>query len=307
MPLTPVNVQMSWTYDYSGSPFFAAEMNGHFKAEGLEVTLTQGGFGSGGYIEPIQQVLSGESQIGLASATTIIQERSAGKPIVAIGSITQRSPFALISLADKNIQRPQDLIGKKVAISAGGAMQVYLALLASQGINPADVNTIERTSYGIDPLLNGEVDVLGGWIINEGVQVKEAGKEANFILMSDYGVDTYDFVLFTTEDMIEAQPEVLKHFMNGLAAGIKDVVDNPQQGVEYALKYNSELKAEEQQRRLEAAIPLMNVPGVPLASMQPEVWQATYDMLRDQGVLKDELDLSTAYTFEFVKSPVEGE
>jgi len=301
-PLTPVSVQMSWTYDYSSAPFFAAEMNGHFKQEGLQVTLVEGGFGSGGYIEPIDAVLNGESEIGLASATTILEKRAEGKPIVAIGSVLQRSPFALISLADKNIVRPQDLVGHTVTVSQGGAMQVYMALLASQKIDPAEVNTIERTSYGIEPLLTGEVDVLGGWIINEGVLVKEAGKEANFILMSDYGVDTYDFVVFTTEDIVKTRPEIVQHFMNALTAGITDVINNPQQGVEFTLHYNPELKSDEQQRRLEAAIPLMNVPGVTPGSMQTAVWDATYNMLVSQGGLADKLDYAAAYTLDFVKS-----
>jgi NitT/TauT family transport system substrate-binding protein len=305
-PLTPITIQMSWTFDYSAAYLFAAEINGHFKQEGLQVTLKPGGFGPDGRISPSVEVLKGGADFGMSSAATILRRRAEGDPIVAIGSILQRSPFALISLAENNIQHPQDLIGKTVSVSNDGGMQVYLAMLASQNINPTDVNLVERTSFGIDPLLNGEVDVLGGWIVNEGVLVKEAGKEPNFILMSDYGVDTYDSVLFTTETMIATHPEVVQHMMNAVAAGIKDVVENPQKGVEYTLQYNAELKAEEQQRRIEAAIPLMNVPGIPFASMQPEVWQVTYDIMRNQDVLKTEMDLSEAYTLDFVVSP-EGE
>src|SRR5512139_65915 len=59
---TEITVQLSWVYDYSGASLFAAEKNGHYAKENLKVTLEQGGFGSGGYIEPIDEVLSGKAE-----------------------------------------------------------------------------------------------------------------------------------------------------------------------------------------------------------------------------------------------------
>src|SRR5688572_30448092 len=103
-PLTPSTIQMSWTYDYSASYLFSAEINGHFKNEGLQVTLKPGGFGPDGRISPTEEVVSGKADFGLSSAATILRRRAEGDPIVAIGSILQRSPFALISLAENNIQ-----------------------------------------------------------------------------------------------------------------------------------------------------------------------------------------------------------
>jgi NitT/TauT family transport system substrate-binding protein len=169
--------------------------NNRFRAEGLELNLLEGGFQESGFVDGIQMVLDGNAQFGTTDLSSLLQGRAAGKPLVAIGAATQRSPFAIISLPESGITRPQDLAGKTVAITEGGARLTYNALLESLSIDPTTINTIPRATFGIDPLLNGEVDALGGWIINEGQLVREAGHEPNIILVSDYGIESYDFLI----------------------------------------------------------------------------------------------------------------
>jgi NitT/TauT family transport system substrate-binding protein len=295
-----VSVQLSWTYDYSESPFYSAEMNGHFAQQNLKVTLKEGGFGAGGYIEPIDQVLAGKADFGLASAATLIQARAQGKPVVAVLSVLQRSPFALISLDKSNITQPKDLVGKKVAVSAGGAMDVYLSFLQAQGIDPKAVNTVERKDFGVDPLLKGDVDVLGGWIINEGVMVQEAGGKPNFIVPSDYGIETYDFILFTTEDMVKNHPDRVQRFVRATVDGINDVVANSSQSVDYTLKYAPKLDIDQQQRRLDTMLALIHPAGSQVGMMQSDIWQTTADILAKQGALPGPVDVKTAYTLDFL-------
>lgn len=297
---TRLTVQLSWVFDYSGASLFAAEKNGHYANENLKVTLEQGGFGAGGYIEPIDEVLSGKADFGLASASTLIQARAAGKPVKAILSVLQRSPFALISLSDSSITQPADLAGKTVAVSAGGARDTYNAFLSEQGIDPASVNTIDRTDFGIDPLLNGDVDVLAGWIINEGVMVEEAGKTPSFILPSDYGIETYDFILFTTDDMIKNKPDVVEKFVRATIAGINDVTANSSQAVDFTLSYAPDLDKAQQQRRLDSMLALIRPAGAQVGMMQPEVWQTTQDVMIQQGALSKPVDLTTVYTLDFL-------
>ena len=220
-PVDPASVQLSWTHDYSEAPFYAAEMNKHFAEQNLKVLLEEGGFGANGYIEPIDEVVSGKVDFGLSSASTLIQARADGKPVVAFMSILQRSPFVLISLDKSHITQPKDLVGKKVSVSAGGAKDIYLSFLKSQGIDPATVNTLDRKDFGVDPLLKGDVDVLAGWLINEGVMVAEAGQKANFILPSEYGIESYDFLVFTTQDVLKNHPDKVEHFARAIS-GFQD-------------------------------------------------------------------------------------
>ncbi len=300
IPPTPVSVQLSWTHEYSLASFYTAELNGHFAEQNLDVTLEAGGFVNGTYIEPIDQVLAGEVDFGASNATSILQARAEGKPVVAIATILQRSPTAVISLAAANIQTPADLVGKTVAVAEGGATQLLNAMLTSQGIDVADVNIVPRPGFGVDPLLNGDVDALVGWIFNEGVQVQEAGQEANFLLLTDYGIPDYSNLIFTTEQMINERPDVVERFVRAVIAGLQDVVDNPEQAAQYTLQYNNTLDQDQQLRRLQASIPLIQPARTQVGTMQESVWQDIQTVLIDVGILSEAIDVNTAYTSSFL-------
>jgi NitT/TauT family transport system substrate-binding protein len=97
----------------------------------------------------------------------LLLARAEGKPLVAVATIHQRSPVAFISLTERSISRPKDLIGKTVVVDLNGKTAIiYRALLTSQGINPADVNTQPRTDYSNDALLSGKADVMDAYLNN---------------------------------------------------------------------------------------------------------------------------------------------
>lgn len=298
--LSPITIQLSWVHEYSAAPFHVAAQAGYFAEEGIDITLAEGGFNENGFIDPVQEVLSGNADFAMSDGASLIIARANGLPLVAVTSILQRSPLAVISLEENGIARPQDIIGKRISVARGGAETIYTALLQSQDINLDDVNTRERVEFGVDPLINGDIDGLVGWIINEGVSVQEQGYSPQFILMSDYGVDTYDFVLFTTEAMINDNPELVQGVVNALLSGLQDVVDNPDQAIEATLSYNPELVREDQLLRLEATIPLMNVPGKPHGGMDATVWEFTHSMLLSQNIIEEEIAVEDIYTLEFL-------
>src|SRR5689334_4244987 len=140
LPPTDLSIQLGWTYDYSLSGFYAAEKNGHFASQNLNVKLEEGGFVNGKYVDPVGEVLNGTATFGLSDTSSIILARSQGKPVVGLMAILQHSPNAVISLADKKLARPQDLVGHTVAVADGGATTVFLSLLKSQNIDPKSIN-----------------------------------------------------------------------------------------------------------------------------------------------------------------------
>jgi NitT/TauT family transport system substrate-binding protein len=192
------------------------------------------------------------------------------------------------------------LIGHTVAVSDGGARLLYNALLNTQGIDPTKVNTISRTDYGIDPLIQGKVDAIAGWIVNEGVQVHQAGYEPNIILLSDYGIESYTNVLFTTNQMVKDKSALVQRFVNATLQGVADVVSNPTQAIDYTLAYGKNLTRDDQTPRLNALLPLIAPVGSKPGAMDDATWKATYQMEVDQSFLSKPLDISTVYTLTFL-------
>lgn len=298
-----VRVQLGWVHEYSAAGFYMAGANGHYGAENLNVELFEGGFGPDGFIDPIATLLAGEVEFANTDLLNLMEQRAAGLPLVAIGTINQRSPSSIISLPEAGIVTPEDLVGKTVLV-ADTALIGLEAMLGTVGVDPADVNIVPRTDFGVDPLVNGDVDALAGWIINEGVLLEEQGIEPNYIVLSDYGVDTYNTLIVTTEDMIANNPDVVQRFLRATIQGHEDVVSDPAKAAEVTITFDPEtLVYEEQFNRINAFLPLIKPANSNIGVISAEVFDYNHEMLLEAGVLTEPLeDLSAAYDLSFLEA-----
>ncbi len=294
---TPVTVQLAWVHSSEYSGFYVAEEKGFYAKENLSVT-----FNALGDTSPIDLVAAGKADFGITSADNLLSARAKGSPVVAVATIFQRSPVAFISLAEKNITRPQDLIGKKVLVHFDGTTGlVYHALLASQGIDPAKVEGVPRTDFGNDPLLKGQVDVMDAFITNQPVQLTQAGHPVNAILASDYGIDIYANIIFTSESTIANKPELVERFLRATTQGIQSALQDPKGAVALAVARNSDLSPEAEAESMNRSLPLLNPAGGRPGMMRPEDWEITHQILLDQGILDKPLDVKAAYNLSFLE------
>lgn len=314
--LSPTSIQFSWFHDVEFAPFYGAEARNYFAEAGLSAQLSGGGFDSqGNYTDPVQRVAEGQADFGIAGADQLLRARALGLPVVAIATIYQRSPIVLISLGEKNITRPQDLVGKRIGvqpstISVGISFE---ALLLSQDISHADL--VERTdiNFGsVDYLFDDELDVMQGFITNQAIQAQiRNNNDVNLILMSDYGIDLYTDVLFTTEDMIVNNPELVQAFLTASCRGAQWAVDNPDATADYLfLSYGKAM--DEQTRQVQrqgmlASVPLINPAGSRPCLMTSEAWQTAQDILLEQNLLDRPLDLDEVFTMDFLDQFYSGQ
>ncbi len=297
VPASPVTVQLAWVHSVEYSGFYFAEENGYYAEEGLAVELAE--LGSAG---PIQRVVAGEAQFGITSGDTLVTARAEGSPIVAVATIYQRSPVAFISLAEKNISRPQDLVGAKVLVHFDGTTGlVYNAMLSSVGIDPSRINSVPRTNFGNDPLLTGQVDVMDAFVTNQPVQLALDGHQINAILASDYGIDVYANIIFTSEEIIAQDPDMVERFLRATVRGMQSAVDNPEVAAALALRYNPELSLESEVESMRRSLPLIDPADSFPGHMTAENWQTTYQILLDQGFMSGPLDVEAGYTLTFLE------
>ncbi len=297
-----VSIQFSWVHTIEFAGFYLALEDGNYAEANLNTTLLGGGFDeNGAFIDPVQKVVDGQADFGILSGDRLLIERAAGKPLVAIASIYQRSPVAFISLAENNIIRPQDLIGKTVSVDLASSTGIaYLALLAAQEIDPADVNFIPRTDFTNEPLLSGAVDVIDVFINDQPVHLELQGHQLNKILITDYGLDFYANVIFTTEEMIATRPDVVERFLRATLNGMEAYVQNPERGAQLSVSYNAALELASETESAQRSVPLLNPPNSSLGMMKPELWEFTRQILLEQNLLTGEVDLESAYTLSFL-------
>jgi ABC-type nitrate/sulfonate/bicarbonate transport system substrate-binding protein len=130
--------------------------------------------------------------------------------------------------------------------------------------------------------------------------VREAGETPNFIMLSDYGFDAYNLVIFTTETTIEEKPELVESVLRAIIAGYEDAIADPNQAADYIVENNPELDREGQLQRLQAMIPLINIPGQNLGVMDEQIWIDTQTIMLEAGSLDNGIDPQSVFTTSFL-------
>jgi NitT/TauT family transport system substrate-binding protein len=300
--LTQTSVQFSWLHTMEFAGFYEAVDKGYYAEENLEVRLDEGGFDeNGNYIPPVVRVMGGEADFGVAGADVLLQARAVGDPVVGIAAIYQRSPVILVSLAEKNIRTPKDLIGKNIGHDGEGTATyiVYRAFMESEGISPSDVVESQQP-YTLDNLINGEIDVRTGFINNQPLTLKSMEHDVYLIVPSDYGIGFYNNVIFTTEDTIANKPDLVEKFLRATLRGFDDAIADPKHAAEVSATY-SEWTVEQELDALQASLPLLRPAGQRTGMMEASVWEKTHETLLNQGVLTSPTDYEATYTLTFIE------
>jgi len=147
-----------------------AKGGGYFEREGLDVTIEQGR----GSAMALQQIIGGG---GLLSRTGVgdhirASSRPGGQDVIAVATISQGSPFFVISHPSRPIRRPEDMAGRTIGIlSVGGATEIVLdVMLHARGVDRTRVarQTAPNTPAGMQLIEQGRLDAF---IVSAGVPV----------------------------------------------------------------------------------------------------------------------------------------
>jgi len=294
-PPTPVTVQLSARHSAEFSGFYAAEQLGYYAAEGLQVSFLEGG----PEVDFLAPVIAGTAQFGVAQPADQILARAAGTPLRSIAAIYRRSPVAFIALADTGITRPEDFVGKKIR-SAKTLDLTLRALTARVGLRPDQYETVYLTS-DVALFASGDPAVWGAFVNAFILTVQRAGYQINIIYPDDYGIHFYGDVLVTTDDLIARDPDLVLRFVRATLKGWTYAVENPGAIGAIVAAYNAELDQDLEIAKMAASIPLVNTGEDFIGWMRPELWAGMERTLREQGVLTAPLDVTQAYTLDFLQ------
>jgi len=300
-PPEEVTVQLKWLHQSQFAGFYAADQNGYYADEGLAVTFLEGGPD----IDVQAPVLDGTAQFGIDAADALILARAEGKPVRAVATIYRRSPLVFVARADSGISRPEDFVGQSVLISLSH-IPTQRAMMARVGIDP-DQYTLVSVPQDVALFASGEAPVWAVYLTGSIYILKEAGYELNIIYPDDYGVHFYADTVFTTDDFIAANPELVLRFLRATLKGWTYAVENPDAIGPMVLQYEPDADAEVETVKMEASLPLIHTGQDQIGWMRAEVWQGMHDVLLEQGILDEPLDMDKVYTMEFLHEIYGGE
>ena len=294
-PPTVVTVQLRWTHHSQFAGFYAADQNGYYAAEGLTVVFLEGG----PTVDFIAPVLEGKAQFGVAGGDHLLIGRAEGKAVRAIATIYRRSPTVYMALASSGITRPHDFVGKKIQIGSAG-VPLLRAMTARVGLR-SDQYTVVDSTPDLEPFYSGEVHVRGGFVTNEVLTAQNAGYKLNLIYPDDYGVHIYSDTLFTTDELIAKNPDLVQRFLRATLQGWTYAVEKPTTIGAMVLKYKPDADPNFENAKMAASLQLVNTGEDFIGWMKPEVWAGMEKTFREQGVLVKPLDVTQVYTLQFVQ------
>lgn len=299
-PLSPnnsVTIAMGFIPNVQFAPFYVAQEKGYFQAEGLTVT-----FNYGFEADLIKLLAADELQFVVGSGDQVILARAQGLPIVYVLQWYRQFPVSVVSLAEKGIVQPQDLIGKRVGTPAlAGASYVgWKALVQGAGLPEEKIN-LQVVGYAqLASLTEDKVDAAICYIANEPVQLRALGRSVNEIPVSNY-VDIVSNGLITNEKSIKERAQIVGALARALTRGIGDTIADPAAAFEICLKHVPAAGGENralQEAVLKRSIELWRTEKIGLS--QRASWAVSQDFMRKAGLIDRTTDVDAMFTNRFI-------
>ena len=228
-----------------------------------------------------------------------VVEISLPMKVKSIGAVVQSPLNIILSLKDKNINSPKDLIGKTVGYSGNALGEAFVKTMVSYvGEDPDAVNLINVGFELMSSMTTDNVDATIGCIVNHEVpQMEEEGFDVNYFMVTDYGIPNYyEAVFLANNEMIENEPEVLAGFLRAAAKGFEDFKADPDGCLEILLENQNEenfpLSRTVEQKSCEILLPLMESADAPFLSQTDENWQENINWMVENGLIEQPIPVS---------------
>lgn len=220
---TRLTVQASWINDAEFIGYFVAAHRGYYAEAGIEIIHVPGHAG----LVPERSLLTGEASIALAAPESVaVSVASEDVPLKIIGAQFQKSPLGIISLAERPVARPADLVGRRLAVPE---MNVALVadVLRRNGVPESEVRFVP---YRHDPagLLTGEFDGFVDFVADAQFKLKTLGAVPFATLLHDHGATLFNNVVVVRADFLQTHREVLVAWLRASRRGWNDNARDPE-------------------------------------------------------------------------------
>lgn len=286
-----IKLQLKWRSQFQFAGYYAAQLKGYYAAQKLNVKILPGGPG----INVINNVANGKADIGVFDPGILERQREVKKKsLVVLATIMQSSGYCIISLKEKNISVPADLIGKRVLVEKNQGWSIFKAILLKEGLDTNKVEKLSRLKDSED-ILTGQADAVVTYITSQPQRLKAMGQKISIIRPEEYGVDFYGDFLFSTQDYAYRDINKTENFINASLKGWKYALAHQEEIIDYLLTL-PDVKAygvTREQLRYEAAeMKKLIMPNlVELGHTNIGRWQYMLKLLQELGVADKDFSL----------------
>lgn len=301
-PAQKVRVRFTWKLAGYYTPLFVALEHGYYKSEGLDVEFAEGS----GSETVIKLVAAGTDKIAYGPATVAAEAVSRGLPVKVIAIYQRKTPIGLMSFPGVTLKTPKDLEGKTLGLTTSEAFANMLAPFARlNNLDLAKVKVVQMdASARNSQFMLKKIDVMTVYIIDEiPLMEKRAGVKFNVLSVSDFGLDLLGQSFIVNDEFARSNPDVLRKLLRATAKGYADVTKDPASSAVIMNKYRKiPLDADVAEEQVKLMLQWTDNPGdKPVGWQEASDWQASLDLLKRSGAVKETKALPDYYTNEFLQ------
>ena len=254
---TALSFALDWRFEGPAAPYFLAIDNGHFAAEGLNVTIEAGD----GSVNTIPKIATGAFPIGFGDINTVIRflDQNPGAPVTAVMMIYDKPAFAIVGRKSLGVETPKDLEGKVLgAPPPDGAWAQFPAFATANNLDVASIK-VEPVGFPTrEPMLaEGQVAAVTGFSFSSVLNLKRLGvpaEDISNILMADHGLELYGNAILVNTDWAAENGETIEAFLRAVAKGWTDAAADPAAAITALVARNPAADPALEQERLQMAL-----------------------------------------------------
>ena len=282
--LKHVTIKLHWEHQFQFAGIYAAKEKGFYRQAGLDVEILSG------YNHPYDEVENGNVDFGI-SGTGIVMEYMKGRPFVALGATFQSSPYVWLVKADSGIYSAADFIGR--TINRQSEADDLTAIFLQQHVDTSKINFVPPSKNYLNDLISGRIDGVTAYISNEPFYMQEQNEPYRVISPRDYGINFYSDILFTTEQYIHDNADLVDAFRNATYRGWTYTAEHTDEIIDLVLeKYNPQHKTPAHVHyEAEQLLKLSLYPTVEFGHITVSRWKQIADVYESLGINKKQRDL----------------
>jgi NitT/TauT family transport system substrate-binding protein len=295
--LDKVRFGTNWVAEAEHGGFYQALADGTYRKYGLEVTIVPGG------PQVNNRILLPVGKIDFFLSANLLQAFDAVAqdiPTISVAALFQKDPQVLLAHPDQGIARFEDLKKLTLFISSEGRATYFQWMKSEFGFRDEQVKPY---TFNPQPFLADKKSAMQGYVTSEPYAVERAaGFKPKIFLLADEGFNTYSTLIETRRELVDKQPDVVRRFVEASiigwlnynsAANALIKRDNPEMSddlLAYSVAKLKEYGVVDSGDSLKLGVGAMTDARV----------QSFFDKMVKAGVVKPGIDLSRAYTLQFV-------
>ena len=298
-----ITLMADWLPWASQGPMVAAQLNGYYKDEGLEVKI----MAPANPADPIKLVAREKVNFSLTYVPEVMLSRETGIPVVAVATTMRVLSSGLFSLDEENISKPADLKGKTIGVGPKLDAQAYLAtLLAAGGLTKKDVKIVDPGYAHVPMILAGKVDAAHGLTYSEGMATneeleKQGRKPVRWLLYRDFGVPPFYYqVMVGSENWVKAHPNAVCRFLRATLKGLDVWLSKPDDALAQISKDNDQFTPAQHRKIYEGSKDHWKTKDGVAFRQDEQVWKEAQDWAVAQKLLTLTEDPKNYFTNDYL-------